>query len=328
MAANVQNVKANRAIFAGAVQESSGKAISLAVLDEHRKSVEIRKFSVSPSTREDALSFRGERNGYPDFGEDFRDIARFVELSCRNVTVFRILFAVPEISPDPNFPKPYAPPCAILDKDAVILKLSFLFAQLGLIAFVRTVLNTDDPDSKIALRPFLAEGDQEYLKQRQPFFVAQNVLTACSGLLLDGPVSAEHVAGVAALLAKWTSAYGYWTSFGRVFSSGDILTFMRSQNSRTYVTSASEDYGIRKRPGKIYENAHEIPIEFALAMQNHKELSENDALKVAVMRVCKFSGITLTCHSKRSDLEKPEYTQVWPVPKEYAWVLDRIGATS
>ncbi|MCK5830751.1 MAG: hypothetical protein KAH20_10670 [Methylococcales bacterium] len=134
----------------------------------------------------------------------------------------------------------------------------------------------------------------------------------------------KQVAGVGALLAKWTSANSYWSSFGRVQSSHDLMVFMQSPQSRTYVGSASEFYGIRKRPGKTYPNIPQIPLEFALAMQHNKDLLEHDALKVALVRVCKLIGITLTCHSKRIGSEKAEYSQVWPPPKEYMWALSQI----
>lgn len=147
---------------------------------------------------------------------------------------------------------------------------------------------------------------------------------ACSKLLTTQQPSLKQLAGVAALLAKWTSAYSYWSSFGRVQSPQDLVEFMRRQQSRSYVSSASEIYGVRKRPKKPYPNAPQIPLEFALAMQKHKDLEEHDALKVALAHVCNVVEITLTCHSTRADSVKPEYTQVWPLPKAYSWALDQI----
>jgi len=320
MTPNTEDRINNHSVFIGVVPSHLADTINLAILDENQESLSFQSFDILPLTKEDVLFLRGKKGEHFDFGEDFNQIKRFIELHCRDASVIQVLLAVPEIYPDPGFPKHLAPPFSIFDTQSILLKLSFLLAQLGLIVFTRTVL----PNSRIALRPFPAEGERSNLWQRQPFYLTEDVLIACSELLTNKQPSLTQVAGVGALLAKWTSAYSYWSSFGRVQSSQDLVEFMRSSQSRTYVSSASESYGIRKSPRKTYLNTPQIPLEFALVMQHHKNLPEHDALKVALAHVCKLVGITLTCHSQRIGAEKAEYTQVWPPPKDYSWALDKI----
>ncbi|MCK5830752.1 MAG: hypothetical protein KAH20_10675 [Methylococcales bacterium] len=182
---NTQGSIKNRAVFIGVVLAHSADMINLAILNENDKSLNSQSFDILPLTKDDILFLRGEKDDQFDFGEDFNLITQFIELHCRNASVVRVLLAVPEIYPDPDFPEQYAPPFSIFDKHSILLKLSFLLAELGLIIFTRTVLNVSDPNSRIALRPFPAEGERAYLWQRQPFYLGENVLWACSELITN-----------------------------------------------------------------------------------------------------------------------------------------------
>jgi hypothetical protein len=129
---------------------------------------------------------------------------------------------------------------------------------------------------------------------------------------------------MAALLAAWPSSYSYWSSFGRMFSSMDIVYALRAGQTRTYLGADSEFVGVRWNSRRKAEIVDEVAMEHALAMQKHTHLHEQDALKVALVAVAKTLGITVTCRSKRIDAMQSKYTEVWPPREPYLWAMDLV----
>jgi hypothetical protein len=200
----------------------------------------------------------------------------------------------------------------------------FALATSGRVVFLSTVLNLDDPNSLIGVRRVPESELAEELRPRLPFFLKHDMLMACTELLTDAPATSGRAAAMAALIAAWPSSYSYWSSFGRMFSSGDIISCLRTGQSRTLLGTHSELVAVRWNPRRNEEIVDEVALEHALGMQMHNHLQEEDALKAALVRLGKVLGITVTCSSKRADARKSKFTEVWPPREPYVWAMDLV----
>ena len=98
------------------------------------------------------------------------------------------------------------------------------------------------------------------------------------------------------LISKNKGVYLYFTSIGRVHSSGDILFFIKNQLRESRVVTPSGDvYSIELTPSTSMSNIDDIPLEYALAMKKYEYLQENDRLKMALLEICRSWKLQLSC---------------------------------
>ncbi|MCY7275908.1 MAG: hypothetical protein LH702_19760 [Phormidesmis sp. CAN_BIN44] len=108
-----------------------------------------------------------------------------------------------------------------------------------------------------------------------------------SEFLFDKASSAKTLALSAVLIAKNRSIYYYFLSQGLVHSSQDILTALKHQMAESRVVSAEEVYSIRRMPYSRIESLDKIPLKYALSSKKHESLGEREAIKFALLEVCK-----------------------------------------
>jgi hypothetical protein len=302
---------------------AAGK-VALASLDSRRKSLTVETLPLSPCNREQLGLFWGSAVPQEASDPELEMLAQAIGRLCPDVLPIVVLFAVSSEHPDPGFAEEARPPLAVIEPKSPLLKVLYALATSAHAAFVSTVLNTNDPDSRIAVRRVpqaeLAEGPMPL----SPLFLKHDLLMACTTLLSEAPASSERAAAMAALIAGWPSAYSYWSSFGRMYSSMDIITALRLGQSRTYLMANSEVVTIRWNPRRNAEIVDEIAFEHAHAMQKHGHLSETDALKLALVSLAKTLGLTVACSSTRADSTKSTYREVWPPREPFVWAMDLV----
>jgi hypothetical protein len=307
----------------GIVKDDKTGVVALAGLDSRRQSLTVETVTLSPVNEAGLGAFWG--NGSPE-KEDDPELRIVEQVICRRCPdpylPLSVLLAVPIVHPDPDFAeKP--PPLAVIERISPLLKVLLALVRLERVVFLATVENTNDPNSRIAVRR--APDTEVTGPQQWPLLLQDGVLMACTALLTGALASSTHAAAMGALIAAWPSSYSYWSSFGRMFSSMDIITALRAGQSRTYLhASSSEIVAVRWNSRRNSEILDEIALEHALAMQKHAHLSEGDALKMALVSLGRALGITVTCSSTRSDAVKSKYTEVWPPRQPFLWAMDKV----
>lgn len=144
-----------------------------------------------------------------------------------------------------------------------------------------------------------------------------SVPMAYTQFLLGSSFSSKRVAIVATLIARNRDLFYFLTSRGVVHSSQDILHFMRECAQNSYyrmssVSSGDEIFTLVRRPVTKLSDLERIPLEYAVAVKANGILGQNDALKFALLTVCKQWGIRLNCSStrdKNSTDEKKDSTR-------------------
>ena len=211
------------------------------------------------------------------------------------------MIEVPYVVPFP-IDDPTAPPCVLLDKESIFLKVAIFLASKGYIALMSTFL---DEDGRVLLSHIPERLEHVSLRAYRPKYLNQNLARCYADFLLGFCKSSEHAALVAALIAKNRGAYYYWSSFGRVQSSQDVLLYLRiKQDGPTCVYSSNETYFISSHQSTKKESIETIPLEYAVAVKRYENLGENDAIKAALIHVCKLWNISLRCTSFRDDAEE------------------------
>jgi hypothetical protein len=308
----------------GVVVDAAAGVVALAGLDSERGSLTVELIRLSSLNTRELAYFRGEGDGIPERFDDpeLQKLHLLISKLCGSHAPVSVLLTAPTVLPDPDFDESVRPPLAVIEPNSPLLKVILAFAMSGLVTFISTVLNYDDPNSRIAVRQVpeaqLTEGTQS------PLFLKHDLLMACTALLTDAPVSTSRAAAMAALIGAWPSSYSYWSSFGRMFSSMDIVTALRAGQSRTYLVCASETICARWNSRRNAEIVDEVALEHASAIQKHAYLPEEDALKVALISLGRAVGITVTCSSNRADAVKSKYTEVWPPREPLVWVVDMV----
>ena len=308
----------------GVVHDSVAGIVAAASLDCERRSLIAKTFPLSSLGLDELGLFRGD--GPPESCDDpeVQELSQTMYQLCRGKVPMAVLIAVPAVLPDPDFPQGQQPPLAIFEPSSALLKVMFVVATSGYASCLSTVINHDDLHSRIAVRQVPEAQRAEHRLPRSTLYLNHDLLMACTALLTDGGASLPRAAAMAALIAAWPSSYSYWSSFGRMFSSVDIVCALRAGQTRTYLGADSEFVGVRWNSRRKAEIVDEVAMEHALAMQKHTHLHEHDALKVALVAVAKTLGITVTCRSKRIDAMQSKYTEVWPPREPHLWAMDLV----
>jgi len=308
----------------GVVYDAASGTVALAGLDSQRQSLSVQTLPLSSVNWEELGLFWGR--GVPQEPRDpeLEMLAQAIDRLCPDVLPILVLFAVPGLQPDPGFAEGVRPPLAVIEPGSPLLKVLYAMVTSGVVTFVSTILDTSDPDSRIAVRRVPPDELPEGRMPQSPLFLSHDVLMACTTLLTDAPASCRRAAAMAALIAAWPSAYSYWSSFGRMFSSVDIISSLRRGESRCNIVTSSEFVTVRWNPRRNAEIVDDVALEYALAMQKHVHLTEADALKVALVSLCRTLGITVACSSTRADSLKATYREVWPPREPFVWAMDLV----
>jgi hypothetical protein len=312
----------------GIVHDAAAGTVALAGLDSQRQSLTVEALPLSSCNREELGLFWGRGVPQKVVDPELVVLEQAIGRLCPDFRSTVALFAVPSEHPDSGFAEDVRPPLAVIEPKSPLLKVFYALATSARVAFVSTVLNTSDPASRIAVRRVPQAELPEGPIPQSPLFLKHDVLMACTTLLTDAPASSGRAAAMAALIAAWPSAYSYWSSFGRMFSSMDIIYALRAGQSRTYLGTSSETVTARWNPRRNAEIVVDVALEHALAMQKHAYLPEADALKLALVSLARTLGITVACSSKRADSLKATYREVWPPREPFVWAMDLVRQQS
>lgn len=301
-------------IFIGIVEGPNEGSVSIGIIDVRLKVISARSFPISKESfnnyfiQSDNGSFTMKANS------DLSEIVNYFDTKILDPRKVQVLIEVPKVVPYP-VDDPDSKPCALLDYDSIFLKMvALLFVK----RYIALILMADDSGTKFLIGHIPNQPEYENLKSFQPKFIGQGIAKTHGDILLGSCKFAEKAAIIAALIAKNNGAYSYWSSFGRVQSSQDVLLYLKNgQKIPTSVLSANELYTISINESTKYEGLEKIPIEYAVASKKSEHLGENNAIKVGLLHVCNLWGIQLRCKSFRDDEPLEQFINVEQLINEF-----------
>jgi hypothetical protein len=307
--------------FIGVVQDDE-RTIAVAVLDTHRKRIRTKTIAVKATPLKEV--FQAGPSGVAAMA-DLQSLGESIDHILSDDDGVEMLMEFPSVFPfPPDSRKPV--PAALLESESIFPKMIMFFtAKTGLLW--RFSLSEDR--TRVLTTPLSMPDDPEPLSRemlgRGPElrYLRRDIARAYTEFLVGSCRSSEHAAVVAAMIAKNRGLYYYWASFGAVPSSGDVLTYMRRERQTpTAVMAGNEVFGISQNPSTNYEDIDKIPLEYAVATKKFERLGKNDAIKLALLQVCKAWNLRLTCTS----MDDPENTWYRPlVDPENAQVSDEYA---
>jgi tetratricopeptide (TPR) repeat protein len=336
--------------FIGIVQGGSESIVSIGVLDARDKQLAARSF------RLERAHFPGyfttHANQAPRLVDlvDMRPIAAFLDAHVRDPRTVRVVVEIPDPFVTRLDNSGYATG-ALLVIDSVYLKVLALLYTKG---YMHWTYQLAEEKGIVAAYPLPNTPEYAHIWPHQPRYLGQGMASAYADVLLGSCPSAEHAALTAAIMARNTGAYCYWASPGVVQSSQDIVTDIRQYVDSKYscpsVYSGSETYTLIFRPLRSEDKQHvygiaenlteaaeadmirlygatkrddieKIPLKYAVAAKKYAYLGENDAIKAALLTVCKLWGITVHCHSTTYNEECWRHGIVYPLVAAETWML-------
>ena len=286
----------NYSIFVGIVAAPQINGVSIGIVDIKHQTVASQSFPIAQSSFPAKL----ESLQKISHSSDLDTVGKFLASHISNSRIARVLIEIPS---------------AILDANSIYVKLLFYLAQQRYCGFEVKVIEEQE---KVQLRfPYIVvenqEGSQTVTRIPEQFrlnapvkqgvlYLQQNISQAYAQFLLGNSPSEEVAAIAAALIAENPSLYYFFTSEGQVQSSQDLVMYMNlPQEEPTAVISADEVYITAKTPLTISERIDKIHLHYAVAKKKNNFLSQNDALKFALLAVCKVWKIRLSCISSRDE---------------------------
>jgi hypothetical protein len=209
--------------FIGIVSGPSDNSVSIGILKTSDQTITAQSFLIEPMDIESYFFI--SQHGPPRIKDlpDLRDIKSFLDTNILNPNRVQVLIELPTIgslSLDGAQPLP----CALLSKDSIYLKVLAVLVTKGCIIW----MDLPTQQNNVVLTAIPNRPELAHLKSQQLRFLRQGVADAFADFLLGTCPSTEHTSAMAALLAKNKGAYYYWSSFGRVFSSQDVVVFMQN----------------------------------------------------------------------------------------------------
>jgi hypothetical protein len=306
-------------VFVGIVEGAAPHNIAVGVVQGDEGRVSAQRFAIAPAHLHEYYVPQPDGGHRYDMPQDLFALGRFLNETIAHGSRVRCLLEVPEAVPDPPG-KVDAVPHPVLRADSVILKVLVL---LGVNDIVGAPFRTDPHVEQVVLFPILRGGELEHLRERAPRYLLSGLSKAYGELLGLTCERLEYVAIAGALIAKHPGAFFYWSSLGRVQSSQDILTDLRHEvNGDTRVLSASEDYIVYYTGATVRDGIEDIPLEYAVTEKRYEHLGP-DAIKAALIQVCREWRIDLRCSSHRLDADDDAEHAVYPLP-----VDDQIMVTT
>jgi hypothetical protein len=298
-------------VFVGIVEGPSPHTITVGIVQDGTR-ITGAAFAVEPAHLHEYYVPQADGRHRYEMPPDLFQFGQFLNKTIPPGPRTRYLFEVPQAIRHP--PDAYdAVPHPILPADSVILKVLVL---LGVSDQVTAPFQADPQVQTAVLFPILRDTDLAHLRDRSPRYLPRGICRAYGELLGLTCERPEHVAIVGALIAKNPGAFHYWSSIGRVQSSGDVLADLRHGGSGpTSVLSGAETYVTDYTAATVRDAIEEVPLEYAVTEKRYQHLGPNDAIKAALIHVCRQWRIDLRCSSQRADANDPDTEHpVYPLP--------------
>jgi hypothetical protein len=303
--------------FVGIVKAPESGTITVGIANEQDGSV--TGWSLPVENTELSDYYAVQPDGRPSFEmpPDLGSLAQYLRNELGESPDVSFLIEVPEALPHPPN-DPYGIPHPILATDSVVLKVLVL---LGVLGYVATPFQVNSERGLAVVFPILPDSELAHLRTISPRYLRHGTCKAYAELLSLSCEQPEHIAIVGALIAKNTGAFHYWSSIGRVQSSHDVVQDLRAGRG-TRVHSAREEYILEFTGATRRDEIEDLPLEYAVASKRYEHLGPNDAIKAALIHVCKEWGIVLRCRSRRPDAEDPEAIGgVYPLPGMFESII-------
>jgi len=289
-------------VFMGIIEGSAPGAITIGLIDEENGRVSTSTFSIEKMHLHDYYPPPRDSEGAFQPPWDLFKLGRFLHENVPEGSKVHALAEVPEVSPQAT-ETGNSIPYALLPIDSAVLKVIVFLAELGYIAME---FIPDEEMARVILFPLLTQSDVGHFSPIVPKYLRNDICKAYGELLFDQCDQPAHVAIVGALIAKNPGPYHYWSSIGAVQSSQDVLEYLRrGQMEPTTVISANEKYTTEVTDATVRDEIEDLPLEYAIAERRYAHLGHNDAIKAALIHVCKRWRIVLRCSSNRDDADDP-----------------------
>jgi len=321
--------------YVSVVKGPDDNSVSICVMNVARKTFIAQTFELIKAHFDTFKNSDGSL-GLPATPDIF-NIMGFIELNIQGSRgLIKFLFEVSGL--EPYNEKPDCALCPLVKADEVVLKVIVL---IGLSKRIAARFFKYD-DNTILLENVSLTPEYAYCKPVMPRYIAHNVAKAYADILLGPGQSTDQAAVIAALIAKNVGAYYFWTSRGRVQSSQDLVyDLQNSEPKETIVFSAGEDYNLSYSTLTKHDNLNKIALEYAVTTKKYEHLGTNNAIKVALMQICKRWGIELFCTSLREDVDDGDKDLqfykivkdnkitrnrflVYPLPADDNWVISAL----
>jgi hypothetical protein len=298
-------------VFVGVVEGMSPYTLTVGIIDDGQR-VTANSFAVGRAHLHSYYIPQSDGSYRYEMPSDLFEFARFLNQTISPDSLARYLFEVPEMFPHPA-DEIGAIPYPVIPADSVILKIVILLAANGIIV---APFRIDSEAKVVVVLPILRGSDLERFRMRSPRFLPRGVCRAYGELLNLTCERPEYVAIVGALIAKNPGAFHYWSSIGRVQSSHDVVHDFRTDASGPRIVfSGMETYITDYTTATKRIAVDEIPLEYAVAEKKHQHLGGNDAIKAALIQVCREWRIDLRCGSMRADANEVNTEHpVYPLP--------------
>lgn len=262
--------------FLGIIQDSNHNGVSLGIMDVSHQIVSSRSFLIDRVHLDNVFSMCNKDT----YSEDLNEVREFLETKISDTKTVQVLMEIPS---------------ANIEIDSIHMKMLCFLARKGYCA-LQFDFDKQHNKSRLGLIPkeikFAAFGGHEVM------YLQPHLSKAYMQFLLGSCASSECVAVIAALIATDRNLHYFLTSNGRVQSSQDVLEFMRYPGELgAWVGSGNEVFGLSTSPVTRFDNLEMIPLEYAVVAKKYEFLGTNDALKIALLTVCKLWRIRLHCIS-------------------------------
>lgn len=312
-------------IFVGIVIAPQKNNLSIGIIKIRRKAVISQSFPVSQSLSKVCVETQQET----DYS-DLNAVGKFLATHISNPKKALVLIEIPS---------------AFLNTNSIYIKLLFYLAQQKYFNFEFKV-NKEHEIVQLGFPYVLLEKQKglqtvatipKQLRFATPvkyglLYLQQDISRAYAQSLLGKSPVEEVVAVVTALIAANPSLYYFFTSEGSVHSSGDLVKHMDfyqkglSELKISSVVSADEIYITKITPLTVLDRIDKIHLHYALAKKKNNFLNENDALKFALLAVCKTWKISLSCTSSRNDYPKIKSSSIYDPEQELdLWIKNALN---
>jgi hypothetical protein len=298
-------------VYVGIVEGAAPHNVAVGVVQGEPGQLSAQRFAIAPAHLHEYYVPQHDGGHRYDMPQDLFALGKFLNETITPDSRVKYLVEVPEAVPHPEG-EHHAVPHPLLRADSVMLKVLVL---LGVNGIVSAPFRADPDVEQVVLFPILRGGELEHLRERAPRYLLSGLSKAYGELLGLTCERLEYVALAAALIAKHPGAFFYWSSLGRVQSSQDILTDLRhGMHQDTRVLSASEHYIVDYTDATVRDAIEDIPLEYAVTEKRYEHLG-HDAIKAALIAVCREWRIDLRCRSRRPDADDDAQYPVYPLPQ-------------
>ena len=291
-------------VFMGIIEGPLPGTVTLGLIDEENDRVSGSTFPVAKMHLNNYHPAPRDSDDTIQLPSDLFEIGKFLDENIPNDSKVHVLAEVPELLVDPASAETWEGiPYAVLPIDSVMLRIVILLAELG---YVAVKLTPSVETARTVLFPLLTQAEFAHYPAIVPKYLRNGICKAYGELLFGQCDRPEDAAIVGALIAKNPGAYHYWSSIGQVQSSQDVMFYLgRGQVEPTSVISAQESYTIEVSNVTVRDEIEDLPLEYVLAERRYAHLGPNDAIKAALIHVCKRWRIVLRCASWRDDADGP-----------------------